>query len=212
MTDFGRRVGGGDMLKAMYDPNEDGVIVSPQTQADMTKSVYDPNEDAVIAVAQTQADMTKAVYDPVLAALQALAAAHKTQHQNGGDDEIACTGLVGRINYVDRGDPSDLDFVVGDFTTDGDSHVLNLSGIVPAGATLVHFTFNIKDDALDSYIMFTKNGNSNTRVRMIGRTFAVNVTTDYEGFVACDANRYIQYKAAPVTFTDINVTIKGWFI
>jgi len=62
---------------------------------DMLQSVYDPNEDGVIAVAQTQADMTKAVYDPVVAAIQALAAAHKTQHQNGGTDEISATGLTG---------------------------------------------------------------------------------------------------------------------
>ena len=73
MTEMGRRSGGGDMLKSVYDPNLDGVI----------------------ALAQTQADMTKAVYDPVVAAIQALAAAHKTQHQNGGTDEINATGLTG---------------------------------------------------------------------------------------------------------------------
>ena len=70
---MGRRVGTGDMLTSVYDPNEDGVI----------------------AVAQTQADMVKATYDPVIAAIQALAAAHKTQHQNGGTDEINATGLTG---------------------------------------------------------------------------------------------------------------------
>ena len=95
MTDFGRRSGVGDMLKAVYDPNEDGVIAVAQTEADMKRSVYDANLDGVIAVAQTEADMTKAVYDPVVAAIQALAAAHKTQHQNGGTDEINATGLTG---------------------------------------------------------------------------------------------------------------------
>lgn len=73
MTDFGRRAGQGDMLKSVYDPNEDGVI----------------------ALAQTEADMTKAAYDPVINALIALAAAHKTQHQSGGSDEIDVTGLTG---------------------------------------------------------------------------------------------------------------------
>ena len=73
MTDFGRRSGAGDMLKSVYDPNQDGVI----------------------AIAQTEADMVKATYDPVIAAIQALAAAHKTQHQNGGTDEINATGLTG---------------------------------------------------------------------------------------------------------------------
>jgi len=40
-------------------------------------------------------DMLKADYDPVIACIQALAAAHKTQHQNGGTDEINATGLTG---------------------------------------------------------------------------------------------------------------------
>jgi len=61
----------------------------------MLKSVYDPNEDGVIAVAQTEADMKASVYQPQLAAVQALLAAHKTQHQNGGTDEINATGLTG---------------------------------------------------------------------------------------------------------------------
>lgn len=72
MTDMGRRAGGGDMYKSVYDPNDDGVI----------------------AVAQTQADMTKAVYDPVLNTLVALAASHATQHQNGGSDEISLVGMT----------------------------------------------------------------------------------------------------------------------
>lgn len=73
MTDFGRRAGGGDMLRAVYDPNKDGVI----------------------AVAQTQADMTKAVYDPALAALAAILADHSEDHESGGDDEVDVTGLTG---------------------------------------------------------------------------------------------------------------------
>ena len=95
MTDFGRRTGTGDMLKAVYDPNEDGVIAVAQTEADMKRSVYDANLDGVIAVAQTEADMTKAVYDTVINALIALAADHNAQHEDGGTDEIDATGLTG---------------------------------------------------------------------------------------------------------------------
>jgi len=95
VTDFGRRSGVGDMLKATYDPNADGVIALAQTEADMKRSTYDPNLDGVIAIAQTVADMEKADYDSVINALVALAADHKTQHQNGGTDEIDATGLTG---------------------------------------------------------------------------------------------------------------------
>jgi len=73
MTEMGRRSGIGDMLTSVYDPNEDGVI----------------------AVAQTEADMEKADYDSVINALVSLAAAHKTQHQSGGTDELDVTGLTG---------------------------------------------------------------------------------------------------------------------
>lgn len=51
MTDFGRRAGVGDMLKADYDPDEDGLVTAAE--------------------------------------------AHKASHQNGGADEIDCTGLTG---------------------------------------------------------------------------------------------------------------------
>lgn len=40
-------------------------------------------------------DMLKSVYDPIIAAMQALEAAHKTQHQSAGTDEIDVTGLTG---------------------------------------------------------------------------------------------------------------------
>ena len=73
MTDFGRRTGQGDMLKSVYDPNEDGVI----------------------AVAQTEADMTEAYYGPVLTAMLSLAADHSTQHESGGTDVLNVTGLTG---------------------------------------------------------------------------------------------------------------------
>ena len=78
MTEMGRRVGTGDMLKSVYDSNEDGVI----------------------AVAQTEADMTKAAYDTVINALISLAAAHKTQHQSGGADALDVTGLTGTTPYA----------------------------------------------------------------------------------------------------------------
>ncbi|MBA7607363.1 hypothetical protein ES703_14522 [subsurface metagenome] len=104
MTDFGRRCGLGDMLKSVYDSNEDGVIAVAQTQADMTKAVYDSNEDGVIAVAQTEADMTKAVYDSIIGALVALAADHSAQHESGGSDALNVTGLTGTTPRALLGD------------------------------------------------------------------------------------------------------------
>lgn len=73
MTDFGRRTGQGDMLKSVYDPNDDGVI----------------------AIAQTEANMVGSTWAPVIANIAAIANFHKERHQDGGSDEIDVTGLVG---------------------------------------------------------------------------------------------------------------------
>lgn len=94
MTDFGRRAGQGDMLKSVYDPNEDGVIAVAQTEADMTRAVYDPNLNGIIAVAQTEADMTQAVFVPILTAFDAALANHHSQHEDAGTDEISLAGLT----------------------------------------------------------------------------------------------------------------------
>ena len=95
MTDFGRRTGQGDMLKSVYDPNEDGVLAVAQTEADMKRSVYDANLDGVIAVAQTEADMLLSVWEPIIDSLVAHAAAHADQHEDGGSDEVSAWGLEG---------------------------------------------------------------------------------------------------------------------
>ena len=47
MTDFGRRAG--EMLKSVYDSDDDGVIALAQTEADMKRSVYDSNLDGTVA-------------------------------------------------------------------------------------------------------------------------------------------------------------------
>ncbi len=39
--EFGTPAGAGDMTKAIYDPNDDGVIAIAQTEADMKKSLFD---------------------------------------------------------------------------------------------------------------------------------------------------------------------------
>ncbi len=190
MTDFGRRVGQGDMLKATYDPNDDGVI----------------------AVAQTEADMTKAVYDAIIAAINALLAAHKTQHQTGGTDEVDATALVGRKNYVDQGDPSGAHYMTGTFTTDGNWHDLDLSSKVPAGATVVHLLLNMRDNLANVAAEFRKNGNSNAQNIFWQRTQVANISIINDFFLACDANRVIEYRFSNTTWSYIQLQVRGWLI
>ena len=190
MTDFGRRGGVGDMLKATYDPNLDGVI----------------------AVAQTEADMTQAVYDPTINALVALAAAHKTQHQNGGTDEISATGLVGRVNYVDRGDPSGNDKWLGDLTTNGLWHDLDLSNFAAVGAKVLHLTLFVDDDAANSFVQIREKGNTNAKNILELRTAAAAVRATMDGFVTVAADRIIEYRTTDTTLSAFGLSVRGWFI
>lgn len=190
MTDFGRRSGGGDMLKTVYDPNNDGVIATAQTEADMTKAVYDPTDDGVV--------------DSV--------PAHKTSHQDAGSDEVAATGLVGRVNYVDRGDPSSIDKTLADFTCDGNWNDLDLSGIVPAGALAIHINVFVEDDAASSILQFRPNGNSQARNMLETRVQVAGVRQHVDGFVSCDSNRKIEYRTSATVYDNIGLVVRGWLI
>ena len=234
MTDFGRRAGEGDMSKGVYDTDEDGVVDlvvahgpshqnagSDEIAVDgLSGELADLQEakahglGGVRHVATNLAGLNAKVSDATLddSSAARTPAAHKTSHQDGGSDKINIAGLSGKVDYVDRGDPQNLDFTISNFTTDGNWHELDLSSIVPAGATVVHLSLNIKDDTVASWLIFTKNGNSYVANRLIGRTFIANFTTDFEGFCACDVDRKIQYKAIALTWNDINLTVKGWFI
>ena len=113
---------------------------------------------------------------------------------------------------VDRGDPSAADYTLGDFTTDFTWNDLDLSGIVPAGATFVVISGNINDNAVGSSLQFRKNGNSNNFNSGSVRTQVASATIDFRLIIACDSNRVIEYRASNLTFTTINVTVVGWVL
>ncbi len=139
-------------------------------------------------------------------------AAHKTSHQSGGSDALTCALLAGRINYVDRGDPSSVDKTMSDFTTNGNPQTMDLSAIVPAGAIAIAIKCHIMDDAVGTYMTFWKNGNTYTINAFRCLTQVANVTIDFYGTVFCDAGRVIAYKGANLAFGDINLTVVGWYV
>jgi len=200
------------MLKSVYDSDEDGVIAVAQTEADMTKSVYDTDEDGVIAVAQTEADMTKAVYDTDDDGKVDAVEEHATLHEDGGTDEIDVTGLIGRINLVDRGDPSDWDWTTGDFTIDGDYYDLDCSAIVPAGATAICFFLNFQHSTAGKSLYFSKKGNQ-YEINCQAFTCLSPTTRHLVNFtVFCDANRVIQYRGPAQVFSLITLVVTGWIL
>jgi hypothetical protein len=125
----------------------------------------------------------------------------------------AATGAGGSGDeYVDRGDPVNYDFTLGDFTTDATWRDLDLSAVVPAGAVLVLLACSLEDNASGSIMLWRKNGNTNNVARDGQRTQVQNAKIEDSVIVACDSNRVIEYYGTNTAFTAINVTIIGWWI
>jgi len=112
--------------------------------------------------------------------------------------------------YVDRGDPADNDFEIGDLTADNNWHDLNLSGIVPAEAKAIHLTCVIESTLKEKFARFRKKGNINAANVLINRAQIAGVRHHTDGFVACDSNRTIQYFIQSPEINDINLSVRGW--
>lgn len=146
---------------------------------------------------------TPAATDVTAAELEELTdASETTLHSHAG-------GAGG--TFVDRGDASNYDLINTGMTLDGTWVDWDLSSIVPAGAKAVLLYVSIQDDAIGSDLAFRKNGDVN------GYNIAWFETqvTDHEfranAVVACDANRVIEYKATNTTWTNISLTVRGWW-
>jgi len=118
--------------------------------------------------------------------------------------------------YVDRGDPSEHDFAeTGSkavLNTDGNWHDLDLSSIVPAGATTVNLRLDVQDDQNGSWIQLRKKGNSyDINVAVLSSQVA-NIKNYGDVVVSCNADRVIEYQSVNVAFTVIRITVKGWWI
>lgn len=139
-------------------------------------------------------------------------ALHSATHEDAGTDEVEATDLEGRINYVDRGDPSSWDFSLGDLTTDGTWNELDLSSIVPVGSLLIHCLCSIKDNATNSFIQFREKGNTGTVNASSIRTQVGGVIHEFNFFVIPDEDRIIEYRTTNTTFDTIVLVVCGWFI
>ena len=110
-------------------------------------------------------------------------------------------------------EPTDWDYEVGDLTTDGTwNELVNLSAIVPAGAKAVHLLVMVADGVSDSHLQFRSNGNDGIYEVAVIRTQVANLVNDADLIVKCDSDRKIQYEGSNLTFTTIQIVVKGWFM
>lgn len=124
---------------------------------------------------------------------------------------ILSTDIGRKPCFVDRGDPADYDFDVNDFTTDGNWHDLDLSGIVPAKAKAVLLFVRIRNNVVGASIRFRRNGNVNDQSSNAVYTQVSNLSKGLDMVTPLDENRIIEYRASNVVFTDITANVRGWW-
>ncbi|RLC33997.1 hypothetical protein DRH14_03915, partial [Candidatus Shapirobacteria bacterium] len=127
-------------------------------------------------------------------------------------DELVDSEIIGE-NYINRGDPSAVDFSISDIITDGAWHDLDLSGILPpeAAGQLIHLLVKIRHQYAGISAFFRENGNTNV-VNVAGITSQEANGVNYQDiWIKCDENRIIEYLTSSTgTWYDFNITVRGW--
>lgn len=113
--------------------------------------------------------------------------------------------------FQDRGDPAAFDFVKTDFTRDDSWHDLDLSGVVPSGATAVVLRIALVNTSAGAYIYLRKKGHTNAVNQAECHMQVANVGVVYDKTVAVDENGFCQYRVDPNLWTWLSIVIAGWF-
>lgn len=121
------------------------------------------------------------------------------------------TELYRKKGFEDRGDPSVADFTQATLTADGNWHDLDLSNIIPSRAKSVLLVCTIMDETANNTLYLRKKGNVNILNIINFTTQVANVFFRGDGIVACDKDRKIQYWLTAVPWTEIKITVKGWW-
>ena len=138
--------------------------------------------------------------------------AGRLQHLSGYNLFLS-RAIKGEIEmYVDRGDPAAYDYAKEDLTIDGAWHDLNLSAIVPAGAKAILLKTRLQSANPGDAIRYRLKGNTN-EINVCGcEALRANVIRTRLGITSIDANRVIEYNADNITWTLLNIVVRGWWI
>jgi hypothetical protein len=113
--------------------------------------------------------------------------------------------------YVSRGDPSDWDFTDATLTADGSYHELDLSSIVPAGATFIVARFSMSYFTPGSAGMFRKLGHTGGMNVSVRATQSANIVFADDILVEVSEDRKIEYRFSSNP-NSIYFSVRGWWL
>jgi len=113
--------------------------------------------------------------------------------------------------FVDRGDAAGYDWDETTLTTKETWTDLDCSSVVPANAKAILFHVILEDDSIEVSFRLRENGNNNiiNVGSLIIQVSNVAITNDI--VVPCDSNRIVEYYISNVTWSRIDLVIKGWW-
>lgn len=115
-------------------------------------------------------------------------------------------------SFVDRGDPAAFDFSVVDFTTDGVWHSLDISSIVPEGASAVVIRTRIFDNLSGQYFVLRRHGLANDICTFVSRTYVASAFIDGLAVISLDSSRLVDYRCSNTVWSSIDIVVNGWFV
>ena len=114
--------------------------------------------------------------------------------------------------YIPRTDWLGSDFTAANVTTDGARHTLDLSAIVPEGATAVNLTVIVLTANVNAVVRFLHPDSTSHLARCIMRTQVANINMRGIVAVGLDANRHVDYTFSNIVWTDIGIAVRGWWL
>jgi hypothetical protein len=125
--------------------------------------------------------------------------------------DLIVAAVGSEIGYFDRGDTSAWDFTIGDLTVDGDWHEIDLSSIVPDGATAVSLKVNIRNTTFERKFELRKSGNSDEYCSCVIWSQVANVRIGAVYPVSCSTDRKVDYRFVGGGWNLCNIQVNGWW-
>jgi hypothetical protein len=115
-------------------------------------------------------------------------------------------------SFVNRGDPDDNDFGLGNgVVCDGSPRDLDLSALVPAGATAVLLQISLQSDNQVTELAVWPKGNTGSRAWFYYRNLLASEQHPECQVVPISADRKITYQSLSLSYDLCDVIIMGWF-
>jgi len=114
--------------------------------------------------------------------------------------------------FVDRGDPIDNDWLIGDFPLNDTIGEIDCSGVIPVGTKFIDVSIAVNCNNVGAILALFKNGYTNLNNIILTEIQVSGVSMWNDGIIACDANRKIGYYKSTATWNYIGVLVRGWIL